>query len=138
MTIDVPYFNEPDALLTAIYNCDYDVIIALLNDGRDTEAVDENGNTAIICASDQGSDAIVDLLLVAGANVNALNNDGDSALDLAKYAKHERIVAMLLARGATGRVGPSAKEQQEDAFCDACHVANNIKLGMFSRDGDET
>jgi ankyrin repeat protein len=132
MTKPPRYFDDTDAIVTAAYHGEYDNVIVLINRGADVNAKDEYGNTGIICASEQGYDAIVELLINAGGDLNATNNDGDSALDLARHAKHTSTTSLLLNHGATGRDGPSAKERMEDAYYDACQIANNIKSGMFS------
>ena len=132
-----PYFTDSDAIVTAAYHGEYENVLAWIHGGANVNAQDEYGNTGIICAAEQGYDSILEQLVAAGGDVNITNKDGDSALDLAKYAGHQSTVEFLIKLGAAGRNGPSAKEQMEDAYYDACQVANNIKNGMFSGGGNE-
>lgn len=127
-----PYFNSHDAIVTASFEGDFQVVAALIARGDCVDVRDEQGNTGTIVAAELGHDAIVELLVSAGSDVNATNNDGDSALDLASYAKSERTVALIRTLGGTGRSGPSANEQMENAYYDACQLASSIKSGAFS------
>ena len=131
------YLNCTDAIVAAAHSGEYDHISFLINRGANVNAQDEFGNTGIICASERGYDAIVQMLVAAGGSVNVPNNDGDRPLDLARHAKHQSTIDLLLGLGAIGRDGSSAKEQMENAYYDECQVANSIKGGMLRGDGNE-
>lgn len=63
----------------------------------DVNVQNADGDTALICASDNGHIPIVKFLLQApNINVNAQNNKGNTALIGACYNGHENIVEMLL------------------------------------------
>jgi|SRR3989344_7085679 len=122
------YINEPDAIVTAAYEGEYELVKTLLTKGADPNVTNEHGDTAVTLASEHGFDAIVELLLDHGANVNAKDNDGDTALDIAGYHGHKSTTELLLARGGKGADGPSAKERMMDAFYEDCEKANAVKL----------
>ena len=50
--------------------------LMLVEEGRDVDAVDENGRTALLFASGLGSEKCVRLLVEAGANVDGQDPDG--------------------------------------------------------------
>ena len=135
MTSDPPYFADSDAIVTAAYDGHHDNVIELIRRGANVNATDESGNTALIFASEQGLDALVDFLISSGCDLNIANNDGDTALDLAKYAKRQSTASLLVRNGAIGRDGPSAKERLEDAVYEAFEHANRIKSGQLSGHG---
>ena len=70
-----------------------------LNAGADPNIQDSNGDTALICAAQIGSEPafnIVKLLLRAGANPNIKNFDGNTALIFAARMKFTNIVELLI------------------------------------------
>ena len=73
---------------------------ALLNQGADLEARDEQGNTPIIAAAGERSLDILDLLIEQGADVNAQADDGTSALMLAAAKGYLENIKHLLKAGA--------------------------------------
>jgi len=120
--------DDEDALVTASYEGEYELVCSLVKNGANTNVTNENGETAIMVASENGYDEIIEYLLDHGANINLKDNDGDTALDIAKYHECKSTVELLKFRGAVGSDGPSAKERMMDAFYDACEQANAIKL----------
>jgi|TARA_B110000977_G_scaffold120640_1_gene155261 ankyrin repeat protein len=67
----------------------------------DVNAVDEeDSNTALLLAAQNGRPMVVAALLEAGANVDAANNNGDTPLILACLNGHGHIVDVLLKAGA--------------------------------------
>lgn len=67
----------------------------------DVNATDEEeNNTALILASQNGRPMVAAALLAADANVNAANNNGDTPLILASLNGHGHIVDALLKAGA--------------------------------------
>ena len=123
------YFNEPDALVTAVLLCDFEAAKLLIKKGADINAKDEMGNTPLIMAieEDWAGTHWVELLLKKGADVNQPDDDGDSPLDVAKYRKREDIISVLLSCGATAKDGPSEKEIRDDQIYDAFESANAVK-----------
>lgn len=72
-----------------------DVLKKLMQIGVDLNAVDNNGNTALMVAAEKGSEKAVSLLLAAGADSDIRNKDGKTALDLAKQKQRTKIVKQL-------------------------------------------
>ncbi len=128
MSNDPLYFNDKDALVTASYEGEYDVVCSLIKNGVNVNVTNEHGETAIIVASESGYDTIIEHLLNHGANINAKDKDGDTALDIAKYNNCKSTIELLTSHGAVGENGPSAKERMTDEFYKDCEKANAIKL----------
>ncbi len=121
------YFDDPDALVTAAYEGEYELVKRLVAKGADVNVTNENGETAVIVAAESGYDAIIEFLITHKANVNIKDNDGDTALDIAKYHGNKSTVNLLLSVGAECSNGPSAKERMMDEYYDACEHANAVK-----------
>ena len=58
----------------------FNVVKILLENGANIEAVDGDGDTALICASRYNYINTIELLLSEGANMEAKNNRGDTFL----------------------------------------------------------
>ena len=58
----------------------------LVSYGIQLDAVDDNGESALMLAAQERESAFVDLLCTAGANVHLVNNDGESALMKAAFS----------------------------------------------------
>ena len=71
-------------------------VTALINAGADTNARDEDGNTALHLAVGNGHAQAVTALLNAGADTNARDKDGNTALHLAVGNGHAQAVTALL------------------------------------------
>ena len=123
------YASDVDAIVTAAYEGDFELVKSLVDEGAELDITDDFGSTAVIVASEQGYDAIVEFLLGRGANINAMDSDGDTALDIARYHGRISTVEILIAYGAVGREGPSAKERSMDLYYEDCEKANEIKYG---------
>jgi ankyrin repeat protein len=123
------YFDEPDALVTAVLLCDFEAAVSLVEQGVDVNAKDKMGNTALIIAieEDWAGTHWVEFLLKNGADVNQPDDDGDSPLDVAKYRKRRDIASVLVRYGGIGREGPSRKEMRDDQIYDAFESANAVK-----------
>lgn len=63
-------------------------------------AKESNGTTALMQATEKGSEKFVSMLIDAGADLNLQNYRGDTALMLAVQRGHVEIVSMLLRAGA--------------------------------------
>jgi ankyrin repeat protein len=126
------YLDAPDAIVIAASVCQWDLVEYLLNNGADIETRDEDGNTALLAAVNDGSsytacEHLVTLLLECGANPNACNQDGDAPLDIACYLEKSRLIELLLAKGAKKKDGPSQKELDENAMYEAFETANAVR-----------
>ena len=77
------YFEEPDALVTAVLLCDFEAAQLLVKKGAYVNAKDEMGNTPLIMAieEDWAGTHWVEFLLKNGADVNQPDDDGDSPLN---------------------------------------------------------
>ena len=93
-----------DALLEASNNGDTKLVAELLEKGLrwhlDVNTKTNNGNTALMLASEKGHTEIVAMLLDNEADVNSKSNNGWTALMVASYDGHTEIVEMLLKNGA--------------------------------------
>ncbi|KAK9286833.1 hypothetical protein L1049_015238 [Liquidambar formosana] len=75
------------------------------DDGRDVDAVDESGRTALLFVSGLGSEQCVRLLAEAGANLNHKDNSGGlTALHMAAGYVQQGVVRVLLELGADPEV----------------------------------
>lgn len=117
-------WNDPDALITAAYEGDFDNIKRLLEIGTDPNQTNEDGETAVIAASEFGFTPIIELLLDAGTNVNAVANNGDTAISVARYSGGKDTVALLVARGAIDNGRPCFREQAMDDYYSAMEIVN--------------
>ena len=48
------YIKDPDALVTAAYDGNYEIVKRLIEEGADPNVKDETGKTAVIAAADEG------------------------------------------------------------------------------------
>ncbi|MBQ1960542.1 MAG: ankyrin repeat domain-containing protein, partial [Akkermansia sp.] len=68
---------------------------ALIKAGANVNAQDEDGNTALMDAADEGHTAVVLRLIQAGADVNARDDEGETALRKAIEERHADTAALL-------------------------------------------
>ena len=73
-----------------------DVVAFLIEKGADLNAVDSDGNTAIMIASSRNNAEVVEMLLGHKASVLLRNKDGQTALHIAAAKLNAKIVAALL------------------------------------------
>lgn len=83
----------------------------LLKYGVDMNAMNKNGQTALMRAVIAGNNEVVEYLLNQGADISVQDDSGENALILAARLGHDEIVMRLLERGAnvnaqTSMVGP--------------------------------
>ena len=93
--------GEVERLLYAAKNKDIITVKNLLakSEGIDINAVDEDGNTALMLAAFFAKKDIVRALLDAGADVNVKNKKGNTALIIAAWHGRINMVKLLLAKG---------------------------------------
>ena len=121
------YINDPDALVTATYEGEHELVKELLAKGADINVTNDSGETSVIVAAEFGYVYIIEILIAHGANINVKDNDGDTALDIARYHSNNDTIKLLLSARAEGTSGPSAKERMMDEYYDACDNANIVK-----------
>ncbi len=69
---------------------------AWLNDSGDVNAVDQDGNTALMAAAHVGNKEIVNMLLAqTGIDIKAENQHGETALQIAEIEGHKEIADIL-------------------------------------------
>jgi ankyrin repeat protein len=75
---------------------------ALLEQGAEVSAADQNGDTALHYAArnddKNGAKVLCDMLLEFGAAAAAVNNAGQTALDIATETGNEPLVKLLLSK----------------------------------------
>jgi ankyrin repeat protein len=118
------YKDDPDAIVWAALDCDYDLVLSCLNQGVSPDTTDERGRTALHTASEQGWLHIVQLLLDRNATVDARDAEGDTPHDYAVFAGQTEVAALLAKRGATIRVGPSARQKLDDNIAEGFDSVN--------------
>ena len=107
---------------------DLEIVKSLLTediDGELLECVEDEGNTALICACANGRENIVRHLLSKGAKLDSFNNYGWTALMAASYYGHLSIVTTLLQHNT------SQPNYVNRLCCGALHCAarcNNIQV----------
>jgi len=84
----------------AVRRGDVEDVRAMLQVGRDPNAKDRYGQTAVMLAAVRGHTEIVRLLVEAGADLDVTAKYGLSALMLAVITHHAAIVAILVDGGA--------------------------------------
>ncbi|MCA0986955.1 ankyrin repeat domain-containing protein [Guptibacillus algicola] len=86
---------------------DSDEIASLIEGGVDPDIEDENGQTPLAYAVNQGNSNLVEVLLRAGAGEKDAH-EGDELLAIAAKAQHYEIVDLLLKSGAHFEIGNEA------------------------------
>ena len=76
------------------------VVDILLKNGCPLDAVNQDGDSALMLASRYGHLNVVGNLIEKGCQIDAVNNDGDSAYVLASRNGHHIVVDILIAKGA--------------------------------------
>src|SRR5262249_50191326 len=92
--------KDSEALQYAAIKGDIITLKALLDEGADTNAADEAGDTIMMKAVPEGHINVLQLALSRGANVNAKNKEGRTVLTNAAASGNIDIVQFLLANGA--------------------------------------
>ena len=76
------------------------VVELLLKAGADLSSINNQGETALLCASHQGHVAVLESLIQAGAPLNTANNRGETALMIGARRGCHDAVRLLLKKGA--------------------------------------
>jgi ankyrin repeat protein len=92
--------NGRPALIAYVWRDNKDRVEKLLAHGADVNAQDNDGDTALHGAAQNGNVEIMGLLLDKRANVNAKNKQGGTPLMWAAVYGHDEAVRLLLSRGA--------------------------------------
>ncbi|RYP45981.1 hypothetical protein DL768_007763 [Monosporascus sp. mg162] len=89
----------PEAIHLAIARRHMRAISALLEYQADIDAVDQDGQTPLICAVHLGFDGLVSFLLDSGAHMELEDRYGQTPLSLAAMNGHETIAKLLVENG---------------------------------------
>ena len=106
------------------YKQNNDIVKLLISKGADVDAKNNEGNTPLHIATEEGLDEIVSTLLENNANVNSRNNFQETPIDLYyknKYVSNERVIKLLLSHGADIDLSQLKKYFKEKKY-------DNIKL----------
>lgn len=91
---------EEESFRMAAHDGDFEGLKALMNQGVNCDAADQEGHTALMYAAFNGHSAIVLYLLDAGAEINRLDFLGRTALLYGSTGPFPETVRILLERGA--------------------------------------
>ncbi|GAB5369326.1 hypothetical protein AAMO2058_001395300 [Amorphochlora amoebiformis] len=129
-------------LIAAAGDGDVEDVKKLLESKADVNATDEEEETALHHAADQGFDSIVSMLLDAKATVNVQNREGDTPLIWASAAGHLKIVRMILESKANvdiiNKLGNTAVIQStKNSHSEVTKllIAVNANLDHINKDG---
>ena len=126
--MEYAYINDPDAIVTAAYECHVELLERFLSQGISPDIKNASGETALHVASQQGWTNICIILLDHGALIDIEDNSGNTPLDIAIFYEQKSVGELLIGRGATRREGKSPREVMEDQIMEAFASANAIKL----------
>jgi ankyrin repeat protein len=108
-----------DALIDAARSDDPSAVAALMRQGTDVNARDEDGTTALAWAANHSNIAMAELLLVKGANPDLTNELGIGPLSLAITNGVPTMVKLLLSKGANPNI---ARENGETPLMTAARL----------------
>ncbi len=113
-------------ILKAVVEDDYAQVLSLLDqDQHLISTKDEGGLTPLLLAVENGSEALVDLLLERGADIH----EGDVPLLLAVRKRRKNIVQLLLDRGAdVNKPNRSGWTALQEAADDDCYAITQLLL----------
>jgi ankyrin repeat protein len=129
----MPKDSSGQQLIHACTSGDLVAVRKLLDEGVDVNwKDDEDGWTALMCASYQGHVKVVKLLLVRGALIDIQINGGSTALIAASFYGKIECVRLLLERGADMSLkhnnGKTAKDAAvKQGYADIVHLLNEVR-----------
>jgi ankyrin repeat protein len=94
-----PKKKADDSLNFAASNGKLEIVRLLVDNNRDPNYKDRDGETALTLAAENGHKDVVEFLLEKGADKNSKNGEGDAALILAVKNEHPEVVSVLLSNG---------------------------------------
>ncbi len=109
------------SLHTAVGRADASEVQALLDEGADVNARNEDGQTPLHIAAERGEIAVLEALLDRGANIDATDMNGATPLLLATFNESPMPVIELL---LTGGADPNAGAEGE---AKALHLAVSLR-----------
>ncbi len=84
----------------AIKNSNFEKVVELLDLGVKVSETDENGNTMLLAAAQQGNKRLVKFSLRRGADINAQNLKGNTALHFCFQYGFQELAEYLISKGA--------------------------------------
>ncbi|GIZ38637.1 hypothetical protein CKM354_000204900 [Cercospora kikuchii] len=124
------YAEEASALYYASYLGLWHVAQTFLDVGVDVNAVSGRFRTALIAASAQGHDTIVQMLANAGADFDEKRFTGDALLTAVSLG-HEKVVRTLLKAGATVHAADKSSNIPGDLLSRAIHGGSKGVVQML-------
>ena len=88
------------SLFDAVKAKNYELVKKLIDEGADVNAKNDEGETALMIASNEGDKEICELLIEKGADVNAKDNEGNTALMYVSLKGDKEICELLIKNNA--------------------------------------
>ena len=104
MTKQEEMLENTHKIFSYVRNAEYDGVDAMLDEGVDVNATDDNGNTPLLVAAQQGLKKIAKLLLRRGANINQTNLAGNTVLHYCFAYSFESLGDYFIKKGADDSV----------------------------------
>ncbi len=111
--------SKQHPMISACKNGHHEVVQLLIANGVSVDLQDEDGISALICASYFGHYEVVKFLITNGAEVNLKGKNKGSALMFASYNGHCEVAKILLENGA------SVDLQKEDGWSALMSASSN-------------
>lgn len=103
-------FIGPDIIAKVANKFQYDIVKILLMTGINPNAVDNQGNTALMCAASYSDVSVVNELILAKSKVNKRNYNNENALYLAVSSEKIDNVRLLLEAGGDPNIQTSYQD----------------------------
>jgi hypothetical protein len=104
MTAAEEMLENTHKMFSYVRNAEYDGVDAMLDEGVDVNCADDNGNTPLLVAAQQGLKKIAKLLLRRGANLNQTNLAGNTVLHYCFAYSFEELGDYFITKGADDSV----------------------------------